>query len=436
MATFIFNPPNPGNLNGQTLGAVPGDILCFTSGTYTNLIGLRNFSGTASAPIYIMSQGGQAVFDHNGGDGFAFWLDSDNGRSYGLEFNGVTGTSGQYNLRFNNRLFLRYGSGCTVRGCYFDGSTSEQTIGLHFKQPDSGDGALVQDFLVEDCLFENWDGEGIYGGRTGAGIPTDEWLMDNVTIQYCTFRDCTEGIQLNRVRQNGVIRYNAVYDSTPENAASSAYNTALNVGRSDDMKIYGNIIDGCDGNGISYNGDINPPGLATGSSIVIRSNLVINVATGTVVGMDRGIVVFSNTNTSPVFIQHNTVFNVGDGTEGDGIQTSNSNGVVENNIILNCDNQAINNAGGSTYSDNYNQDDGDTVLGAGFVDAANFDFRLEQDSGLVTGTATLLDGFPLLNFYGSEGVASDLRLTNDCGNTGTLDNIITLSDWVTRGSRI
>ena len=175
----------------------------------------------------------------------------------------------------------------------------------------------MEGFLWEDCEWDNVSGEGIYAGNNKADPRIGEYLIRDVTIRNCQFKNCGEGIGIA-----GCIGYeiigNTILDTTaPDPPARRA---AIAVGRNSvEGRIAGNTISRSRGSGMSLTvGDgplviegnlIEEVGLGAGDP-ALKSNIYgLRFTTGTEVGLIVRNNKFNNIKTAGIDISSNFVTN-------------------------------------------------------------------------------------------------------------------------------
>jgi hypothetical protein len=415
MATHTISPPDPGTVDASSWAA--GDTVVFeTTSAYTGVVKIENLDVPNIIPVRAITDGGQAIFVGNAANAFTI---NNNTANFGggLWFDGSFTQNFVYPFFFQGKVIARDVEKLYFNYCKFEPSHGAGIIGLSIKG-EAGSTTPNNTIAVVDSVFRGWS-EAIYWGDTDASLPVNQETMVGCHVAYSLFEDNYEAVQFSRMASGAYILYNIINRHTPEAQQDTAYSTAIQINRCDDLRIIGNMIDDCDGDGITINGDLN-----NNSQTDILYNLLHNVGNGPLTGKNRGIVVFSNTGI-PVFIRHNSIITVKQSvSEGVGIKDSGQNSTIEHNLLSDIGALAIDSTSG-LVSDNYTGDN--TIATVEFVDPAGGDFRLRWNSPAKDNT--IPDGY-----YGSEGSASNVTVNNSQGSK-LFQNVFTVSRVAQRGPR-
>jgi len=235
----------------------PGDTICIPAGSYA---GFRfyDFEGTAAAPITIINCGGKVEVTEQQYSGFAFK------RSKYIRLTG----SGDVNYTYGIHV-LQTTSGGSVGVGVEDLSTDIEIDHIEIQNtgfagimaktdPKCSDpntwrsnGFILDNLNIHHNYIHNTGAEGIYVGYTGGykvksnrkcngSYVFGHWL-ENVSIHNNILENIDwDGIQLNLVRENGVIRDNRVYNYGLDNRYAQDFAMSIGGGV---YEVYNNITE-------------------------------------------------------------------------------------------------------------------------------------------------------------------------------------------------
>ena len=413
---FLITPGADGGayINGNTLGAQPGDTVCIQSGSY-NYIQFFNITGSAAKPIVFINCGGQVKIGNGGSYGFVFnnakyFKVTGTGSTdfYGFSVNGVT-------KKLN--VGLGISKGCTdYEADHFEITGSE--VGVMAKVNPDCDAAnqyptfAIRNVKLHDLYIHDVTGEGMYIGNTAPNGETATCNGVTTTLlppriynlkiyNVITANTGWDGIQVASAPENVEIYNNKVSNYGVENKGSQQ--AGIILGGESNGKVYNNTVIKGTGNGIEVFG--------TGLNYVYNNILSDCGIDGTSIGQDAIFIddrpTKQNYKPLQVYVLNNTIINSG----RDAIRMQNTNGtdgtgnLFINNLAVKPGSLATRGAlayltiqSGISYtgSNNLNYPDPATVK---FVDATNKNFHLaagspaiDQGKDLSTYFKTDIDG--------------------------------------------
>ena len=429
MTVHVITPESSGDIDGDNMNIVPGDVIEFTGGLYSSTVKFNNVNGTLNDPVVVRVASGVAVFDS--GTSFTFRINSDDGRSSHIVFDGSQSITNMYPFKFVGTFDCNDSDHITWKYCEFEGMGK---IGLSVKHLFDINTAM-SNFTVEDCYFHDC-AEGLYiGDNDNTSDPV--MLMDYVLIQHCVFRDNIEAAQFSRCRFDVEFSRNMVLATKPELADDTAYSSAVSFRYCDEVRCFRNIIFDCDAIGVYVNGDGDWPNGPTKRKRV-NNNLIHLCCWGTSSGKDEAIRIESNVDIQ-TDVNSNTIWNVNGGmgpgsAEGIGIKHKGSSGQVSANIVGDVSDTHFVISDPAVSSDPLADNLTDASIAINdFVDPLRggneyygselSDFRLLPHSSAITGGPFS----PSNVFYGSEGFACDVAVRVGGVVTNIVRNAITIS---------
>ncbi len=377
--------PQRGPVNGETLGVLPGDVICIDGDQEYNSMVWTNIVGTESDPIIIKNCGGQVHINPsvssygwkferskhfkilgNGDPKFKYGIKVTTRTGFYLTFEVFTTNFEVAHLEIAGAAPNGIGDGNGFAGI---GVKTSPYQGCDIFTDPTRTAWVMDEIKIHTNYIHDVGGEGLYVGhgfyngrkesacdeRTYSHAIKNLEIYDNI-IENVGF----DGMQIKNADENALIHGNIIRNYGTRN--HGAHNEGLFIGDATEALVYSNWVENGSGHGIQING--------FGESEYFN-NVIINS------GVD-GIYLNNNNpsfaNKDGVFkIYNNTFINMGD----EGFEAYTPQKIeLKNNIFVN--NIGSDTRGSKPVSETniFTKDINDI----GFVNHANLDFRLQNNS--------------------------------------------------------
>ncbi|WDF79213.1 right-handed parallel beta-helix repeat-containing protein [Mucilaginibacter sp. KACC 22773] len=391
--------PSEWMVDGTNIPA--GSTVCIPAGKRGALL-LKNFKGTAAAPIVIINKGGKVTFSTAVTASYGFKTQNcqyfkilgngDPDTEYGFDING-----GNIGMTMDNLSSDFEIANVEVRNSGFAGimaktdpSCDETTWRGHF---------TMQNVILHDNYVHKTGGEGFYVGNSfyanGVSLSCGKvWPGDVVNVKlYKNITDSTgaEGIQVGSAILGCEIYNNTV--KTPGISPFASYqNNGIQIGEGTGGKCYNNVIKDAPGNGIIV--------LGLGDNLVFNNYIINSKAYG----------IFADSRYTPgpnfQFINNTIIGSALGGiklnSETIPMNTVINNAIIQSDLVL----PIIKKSSyvKLTASNNYVAND---VSACQFVNYADDDFHLLSSSPLINAGANVLSYGVEFDYYGTQRPSAD-----------------------------
>ncbi|SEO47794.1 right-handed parallel beta-helix repeat-containing protein [Mucilaginibacter sp. OK283] len=391
--------PSEWMVDGTNIPA--GSTVCIPAGKRGALL-LKNFKGTAAAPIVIINKGGKVTFSTAVTASYGFKTQNcqyfkilgngDPDTEYGFDING-----GNIGMTMDNLSSDFEIANVEVRNSGFAGimaktdpTCDEATWRGHF---------TMQNVILHDNYVHKTGGEGFYVGNSfyanGVSLSCGKvWPGDVVNVKlYKNITDSTgaEGIQVGSAILGCEIYNNTV--KTPGVSPFASYqNNGIQIGEGTGGKCYNNVIKDAPGNGIIV--------LGLGDNLVFNNYIINSKAYG----------IFADSRYTPgpnfQFINNTIIGSALGGiklnSETIPMNTVINNAIIQSDLVLPIIKKSSNVK--LTASNNYVAND---VSPCQFVNYAEDDFHLLSSSPLINAGANVLSYGVEFDYYGTQRPSAD-----------------------------
>ncbi|MGJ8671814.1 MAG: right-handed parallel beta-helix repeat-containing protein [Rubritalea sp.] len=249
-------------LDGSKIKHRPGDVFKIKDGKYSSLT-IKNFQGSADAPITFINSGGIAEFDSREKGNSALTISGckhirltgsgDTQNRYGIR--AACGKKGPHAVNVIGRSSSIEIDHIEVFGAGFAGFNVKDEPSMQHKT--TRDQFTMRNIALHDNYVHDVKGEGFYIGHTfydgydpkKTGKPTMPHLIEGLRLynNICKDTGC-EGIQVGSASEDCEIYNNTILNSGVSPFAEYQDN-GMQIGAGTQAKVYDNLIDTCPSNG-------------------------------------------------------------------------------------------------------------------------------------------------------------------------------------------